>query len=164
MKFTESYEYEAPVAKVWQMLSDPAFVTSRDENLEIPDPTVETNAQANQIVSTTSGEVPPSMIPAAAQRFLKGGAEFLIREEWRLVDATTIHGALRAEGKGVPAYLQAQVELRQTPAGNTKATMNGEIKVNIPFLGAKLEKQALSFAPKLIAADKKAATDWLAKN
>ena len=164
MQFTETYEYEAPVARVWEMLSDPAFVTSRDENLEIPNPTVETVAQENKVVSTTSGQVPPSMIPAAAQRFLKGGAEFLIREEWSLVDTSTIRGVLRAEGKGVPAFLAAQVELKQTAAGNTKATMNGEIKVNIPFLGAKLEKQALSFAPRLIAADKKAATDWLANN
>lgn len=163
MKFTESYEYDAPLAKVWKMLSDPAFVIARDEALEIPNPNVETAADDTKVVSITSGDVPASMIPPAAQRFLKGGTSFLIREEWQRVNDTTVRGQMHAEGKGIPAGMHAEVTLKQE-GSKTKAVMNGELTVNIPFLGAKLERQAISFTPQLIAADQKAATAWLANN
>lgn len=163
MKFTESYTYDAPLAKVWEMLSDPAFVTARDEALQIPSPTVQTTATADQITSLTSGSVPPDMVPAAAQRFLKGSTSFAIREEWRRSTDTTINGRMSVEGKGVPASLRATVVL--TAAGEkTKATMEGELKVSIPFLGPKLEKQAIGFAPQLVAGDQAAAAKWLASH
>ncbi len=164
MRFEETYKYDAPVAKVWQMLSDEAFVKSRNANLQIPDPSVTIQATDKSIHTTTAGDVPPSMIPAAAQRFLKSGASFVINEEWNLVNPMEIKGSFKAEGKGVPAHLLASINLVQNASGTTDVTMRGEIKINIPFLGAKLEKQALSFAPELVQADVKAATDWIAAN
>lgn len=162
MKFKEVYEYNAPLDQVWKMLSDPAFVVARDENLQIPDPHVTTTATGHQIVSLTSGDVPASMIPDAAKRFLKGGTSFEIREEWRRVDATHAEGVMQAQGKGVPAHVNAKVVLTETPQRTTEAVMVGQIKISIPFLGPKLERQALSFAPQLIQADNAAATAWLA--
>lgn len=164
MRFEESYNYDAPVAKVWKMLSAESFVKDRNANLQIPDPAVNITATDKSIHTITSGEVPPSMIPAAAQRFLKSGASFVINEEWNLVNPTEIKGSFKAQGKGVPAHLLASINLIQNASGTTDVTMHGEIKINIPFLGAKLEKQALGFAPELVQADGKAATDWLAAN
>ncbi|WP_099332620.1 DUF2505 domain-containing protein [Actinomyces minihominis] len=164
MKFTESYMYDAPVTRVWDMLSDPTFVKARNAGLEIPNPHVESDAGESQILTTTSGEVPPSMIPPAAQRFLKGNTKFVIHEEWRLVNSTKIHGTLKAQGQGVPASLSADVQIVEVAGGSSKVTMNGDIKVNIPFLGAKLERQALGFAPRLIKADTEAASAWLSNH
>lgn len=163
MKFTETYSYDAPLAKVWEMLSDPAFVAARDDALQIPNPKVETQANANQIVSVTSGAVPPEMIPAAAQRFLKGATSFVIREEWRRGAAGAASGKMTVEGKGVPASLKANIVLKEA-GDQTQVTMEGELKVGIPFLGPKLEKQAIGFAPQLVAGDQKAAQDWLANH
>lgn len=164
MRFEESYTYDAPVAKVWQMLSAESFVKSRNANLQIPDPSVTITATDKAIHTVTSGDVPPSMIPAAAQRFLKSGTSFVISEEWNLVNPMEIKGSFKAEGKGVPAHLLASITLVQNASGSTDATMHGEIKINIPFLGAKLEKQALGFAPELVQADGKAAAEWIAAN
>ncbi len=164
MRFTESYAYDAPIDKVWQMLGDEQFVKDRDANLQIPDPTVQTQTSGDRITSSTTGDVPASMIPAAAQRFLKGGASFAIREDWHKVGPKEIRGEFRAEGKGVPAHIAAHVRLVQNAKGMTDATMEGEIKVSIPFIGPKLEKQALAFAPQLIQADGQAAAKWIAAN
>lgn len=163
MKFTESYSYDAPLDKVWQMLSDPEFVTARDEALQIPDPRVETKADGTNIVSVTSGEVPAGMIPAAAQRFLKGGASFAIREEWRRDSDKLATGTMDVQAKGVPVSLNANITLK-ADGDKTGATMDGELKVSIPFLGPKLEKQAIGFAPQIVAGDQKAAQAWLSTN
>lgn len=161
MRFEESYTYDAPIAKVWQMLSAETFVKARNSNLQIPDPSVSISATDKAIHTVTSGDVPPSMIPPAAQRFLKSGTSFAINEEWNRVNPTEIKGSFKAEGKGVPAHLLASINLVQNASGTTDVKMQGEIKINIPFLGAKLEKQALSFAPQLVQADVKAAADWI---
>ena len=143
------------------MLSDPEYAADRAKVLKMTDPTVDSDDHEDSIKRTTTGGVPQDMLPAAAKRFISPSTKVLIKEEWRRVDNARIHGRLEVVGQGVPAGLHADVEIKAN-GDVSDASMHGEVKVKIPLLGKRLEKEAVQFAPMLAQGEVDNAKKWLA--
>lgn len=162
MEFREQYQYPTPIDEVWAMFSNPAYSELRAEKLQMTDPTVRSQATDSEIKVTTTGGIPQDMLPAQAQRFISPNAQAVITEDWRRVGPGRISGSLSVAAQGVPAGLSATVVL-EADGDVTKATMQGDVKVQIPLLGRRLEKEAVKFAPELVKGERETAQEFLAR-
>ena len=63
--------YPADPQRVATMLSDPAYQQGRIDRFGLEDATVDVAARGQGFVSTIAGSVPPSLLPAAAKRFVR---------------------------------------------------------------------------------------------
>ncbi len=161
MEFNETYEYPADISRVWEMFSDQDYALERARELQMTSPSVEGSAKASEIKRVTTGGVPQDLLPNAAKRFIKPSAQVRISEVWRRSDSDQIVGQLQVVGDGIPASLKANVTLRGGES-TTSASMSGDLSINIPFLGKRLEREAIGFAPQLAQAEVQIATKWLA--
>ncbi len=161
VQFKEDYVYNAPIAQVWDLFKNPAYSKARATKLQMSDPQVQQAGGANDIETTTRGGIPSEMLPAAAAKFLGPNSTAVITEKWHRDGDKRIVGQIKVAGQGIPAELKATATL--TPDGNkTKAVMEGEVSVHIPFLGRRLEKEAVKFAPELVKGEQETAAEFLA--
>lgn len=161
MEFKESFQYPTDINRTWEMLSDPEYAADRAEVLKMTNPSVDSDDHERSIKRSTTGGVPQDMLPAAAKRFISPSAKVVIKEEWKRVDNDRIHGHLEVSAQGVPAGLHADVEIK-AKGDVSDAKMHGEVKVNIPLLGKRLEKEAVQFAPVLAQGEVDNAKKWVA--
>ena len=162
MEFQERYVYPAPIEKVWEMFANPAYSELRAKKLMMTDPQVRSTATDSEIEVTTTGGVPQGMLPAAAKRFISPSTQVVLAEEWRRVGAGRISGSLSVSAQGVPAGLTSTVVL-EADGNQTNAVMKGDVKVQIPLLGRRLEAEAVKFAPELVKGERQTAEEFLAR-
>ncbi len=163
MEFKEDYVYDAPIAKVWEMFSNPDYSKLRAQKLMMTGPEVQNVAGSDDIQVKTIGGIPQDMLPPAAKRFVSPSTKAVIAEEWHREGPGRVIGALSVTGQGIPAALKARVSL--TAEGNkTRAVMTGDLSIHIPLLGKRLEKEAIGFAPELVKGERETAAEFLAKN
>lgn len=161
MEFKETFQYPASIDRVWEMLSDPEYAADRAKELRITAPSVDSDAHENKVIRTTTGGIPQDEIPAAVKKFISPSAKATLKEVWERHGNERISGGIEVSAQGVPAHLNAHMEL----AGKsdvTDVTMRGELRVNIPLLGRRLEKEAIGAAPLLAKAEVENAQKWLA--
>ena len=78
MRKTISMTYPADPQRVAAMLSDPAYQQGRIDRFGLEDAGVDVAARGKGFVSTISGSVPPSLLPAAAKRFVRSTLSFTL--------------------------------------------------------------------------------------
>lgn len=95
--------------------------------------------------------VPEAAIPAAAQRFLKGGLDVVVTQHW---DAPAPdgahHGFIDVATKPDRGGMRAAFTLKDTALGSAR-DYQGELKVNIPLVGGMIEGQALKYADQVVS-------------
>ncbi|CAN5793645.1 DUF2505 domain-containing protein [soil metagenome] len=140
MKFIEQHQYDAPPAAVWSMLSDRGF---REEVCRA------TGARQWDVdVSTDEGggtirvrRVIPARVSDAVKRFVGETVTIVQTEQW---GPATPDGArtadLHLEVEGQPAAMTGAHSLA-AQGGGTAFEVAGDLKVSIPLLGGKIEKE-----------------------
>lgn len=130
MKFTHEVRYDAPLADVYAMLTDPAF---REKG------TLATGA-TSAAVQIDGGSVridlerPNDKIPAFAQKVFGATSKATQSETWR--DGTTAD--FKVTVSGAPLVISGTRSLVADGAA-TIDRLDGEAKVKVPLLGGKLE-------------------------
>ena len=150
--------YDAPLAAVAAMLTDPSF---REEVCDATgvlrhDVTVERDADAAEV---TIEQVQPAQgIPSFAQKFVGDEITIVQRETWRTPDEGAIHVTI----PGRPGEMKGTARLSETD-GVTTETVDMTIKVGIPLVGGKIESLIADMLRKALEAEHAAGRDYLSR-
>jgi hypothetical protein len=154
MQLTSSLDFDADPARVSAMLTDRAFLERVCAASDAVDHSVEVTGNRTRVSRTL-------LAPASAATFT--GEHVTVVEEVDWDDARpdgTRSGRLSLSIPGLPVAMGGTVDLRAGGRGTT-VTYAGDLKVNIPFVGRKLEESA---APAVIAGidlQQRVGEEWL---
>lgn len=157
-RFEHRASFPAPVATVYLVLVDQAFLTARLRDIggkgaALLDHTTTSDDAAYKLRQG----VDASKLPSAV-RSITGGDLVVEREErWRGHESRG-----RATITGVPAQITSHGRLTDRGA-TTELVLSAEVKVSIPLIGGKIEKVVAEQVTKLLAAESEYAEKWLAE-
>ena len=152
--------FAAPPEEVWQMLTDPEYITSKgmsSGSLEV-NPEVAARSEDTLIISRRRL---PAQLPRVLKRFV--GEELVINETQKWGEAAadgSREGSFVIDFGGQPRAFRGSLQLR--PAGDgTDVTTDGSLKASVPMVGGKAEAVAKDWTLRYLAKEEKVAADWL---
>lgn len=156
-RFQHVNRYAAPPDRVRAMFLDPAFRERVCQSQKAIDHTVEVREEGSATVVEVTRTQSMAGAPAAATKVVGNSIRVLQRERWTGPDTAE----LTMEIPGRPGHLRASVRLRATPGG-CEEEFSGEAKVNIPFVGGKLEQLVSQILTKALVREAEVGQAWLA--
>ncbi len=110
-------------------------------------------------------------LPSVARTVVGGDYLMIDRSEtWRSVEDGHYTGEVAASIPGIPGSITGSMWLRDldSPSEGSDAAVSefvveGMVKVNVPFLGGKLEDLVADQVQKLLSAEERFTADWLAQ-
>jgi uncharacterized protein YndB with AHSA1/START domain len=156
MDISSRLEFAAPPADVYAMLTDKGYL----EEVCVASHSISYEASVDGNVTRTSRGLPA---PESAARFTGPVLTVLDETTWGEARADGSRNAdVRLSVKGQPVTMRATMAL--TPGGRgTQVDLTGELKVNIPLFGKKMEQAS---APAVLAGFRKqqeVGDDWLSR-
>lgn len=166
MKKNVTITYPAAPARVAAMLADPAYQNARAQRLRLADAQVDVTARGHGFVSTVSGSVPSSALPASARKIVRSGVSFSLAESWGEPAADGSRtGSIEINVKGAPVSAGATTAMRPTADGaSTTLDIDLDLSVSVPILGKTIEEKAMSQADRAIADEEARGKAWLAEH
>lgn len=136
MELRETVEYAADPDTVFAMLCDETWREEVCRRTYATEHSVSVQQSGDDVVVRTSRVVPA---PEAAKRFVGSSLTINQTETWGPAGADgSRRASLSIEIKGQPAGMQGDLTLAPSAGGSTE-TVTGDVKVKIPFIGAKFE-------------------------
>jgi len=157
MQFRHEMTYDAALADVSAMLDDPAY---RDRVMHAQ------GGVSGTFEMTTDGDVttavvdqvqPATGLPSYATKLVGSEINIVQREEWTSAEYADLHVTI----PGKPGKMVGSISLVED-GGTTTETVAGEISVNLPLVGGKLEKLIADMLRKALRAEEQVARDYLA--
>jgi hypothetical protein len=140
------------------MLTDPAF---RERVCEALD-TLSHDVSVQQAGSGATVRIDM----AQRVRGVPGFARKVVGEQTRVVqtESWTVarHARLRLEIPGKPGHVEGDIVLEDAGSGGTMETFTGEVTVNVPLVGGKLESVVSGLFVAGMDAEREVGTAWLA--
>ncbi|WP_369056554.1 DUF2505 domain-containing protein [Kineococcus terrestris] len=161
MQVREDTRFDAAPDAVFAVLTDPGLARERAAASGALSSSVEVEESDGQVVVRTSRTVPTDQLPDAARRFVGETAVLEQEERWGPPAADGARtGALRLTVRGAPVALRADLSLRPVPGG-TQHEVDGELRVDVPFLGRAVERAVAPVVTSLVRAEAEAAAERL---
>jgi hypothetical protein len=135
VRFHHEIRYAAPLADVSAMLADPAFREQVCRAQLAHDTDVSIDRDGAGMVVVVDQRRPSDGIPGFARNIVGDEIRIVQREDWS--DRERADLSVTIPGK--PGALMGSVRLAETD-GLTVETVEGELAVRVPLVGAKLEK------------------------
>jgi len=135
MRFRHELQYDAPPARVFAMLADPAFREAVAEAMDVISADVRLERDGDGFTLTVDQLQKTDDLPGFARTFAGDSTQAIQREVW--LGATG--GDLTIEAPGKPTSMAGTIRLEPAGAGTTEV-VELEIKVKVPLIGGKLEK------------------------
>jgi hypothetical protein len=161
MKLSERHDYEAAPDRVWAMITDPAW---REQVCAATgatrwDVTVDADESGGRVEVT---RVLPAEVPDAVRRIIGETVTVTQTETWGAAKADgTRQGDVELQVKGQPATMKGSSRLAPS-AGGTQLQMDGELKVRIPLIGGRLEKELVKAIKMALRKEQEVGRRWLA--
>lgn len=156
MRFEQHLRYDASPDAVFAMLCDTEF----REQVCAAQHATECTATVTGDQGTRSVRVeqkrPSSGIPSFARKFVGDTIHILQQEEW----ASPADAALAVTIPGKPGHLEGAIALRPDGDG-TVETVTGELSVNIPLVGGKIEVLIAELLEHALHAERRVGAVWL---
>lgn len=95
--------------------------------------------------------------PAAARKVVGSSVTIVQREEWRAVDSADFS----VEIPGKPGRLSGAVTLQDRGDGRCDEVFTGEVKVNLPLVGGKLEGFIADILTRALRREGRVGVQWL---
>lgn len=156
MLLRHQISYDAPLADVFAMLSDPAFRQASTEAMGVVSADVSITPKGEGI-SIRIDQVQPTAVPGFAKRFVGETTRAVQTEEWSSPAGATIS----IETPGKPMSVKGTLSLRES-GGRTTETLEAEVKVKVPLVGGKLESLMGDLVVKGMDKEQGAGEAWLA--
>lgn len=135
MKIRHQLKYDASPDEVYAMVSDPAFRARVCEAMD----TVSHDISIDQ----TGGGMSVRIDMVQKTKGVPGFAKKIVGDETRIIQSERWQGAegadLEVEIPGKPGHIRGRTTL-VGDAGSTVESFEGEVKINIPLVGGKLEE------------------------
>ena len=135
MKFRHELSYDAPPAKVFEMLADPDFREQACAAMEVISADVQLDRDGEGFNLVIDQQQNTKDLPGFARTFAGESTQAIQREVW--LGPTT--GNLSIDSPGKPASASGTIRLEEDGSG-TREVVELEIKVKVPLIGGKLEK------------------------
>ncbi|MCW2781848.1 MAG: hypothetical protein JWR35_2297 [Marmoricola sp.] len=156
MKLRHELTYDAPVAEVFAMLSDPAF---RDQ-LAIATEAVSSNASVSVEGDTTTVLIdqiqPVRGVPGFAKKIAGDSTHAIQRETW--TGGTS--ASLTIETPGKPTSISGTVALDDR-GGRTVQVYDLDVLASVPLIGGRLEKLVVELTAAGFEKEQAVGTAWL---
>ncbi|GAA3364991.1 MULTISPECIES: DUF2505 domain-containing protein [Saccharopolyspora] len=158
---------EWPASQVHAALIDIDYLRERLDQLEGGrNELVQHTADGDAVRFQIRQGVPTDSLPPIA-RTVAGAGDLVIdrSESWRCEQDGHYAGEIAAEVAGVPCTITGSMWLRDLTGGTgaSELLVEGEVRVSVPFLGGKLEDLVAEQVQKLLAAEERFTTEWLAR-
>lgn len=157
MKFEHEIRYDAAPERVYAMLADRSFREEVCDAQRVLERSVTVTPDGAGMQVTVDQKQPAKGIPSFAQKIVGDQIHILQKEAW----SGPTDADLEVTIPGKPGNLVGEVTLRPNGTG-TVETVSGEIKVNIPLVGGKLEKLIADMLEKALRTENRVGDRWLA--
>lgn len=142
MHISRSFTLDAPADQVVTALLSSELAAKRMALLGVSD----FDHQINGTSATTRARVPADKLPSQARSFVKNGVDATVKA---VASGNTVNYNL--DLKGAPVDLSWTIALSDgTP---TSGELDGEFKVKIPIMGAKIEQKGAAWVDRLLGAE-----------
>lgn len=163
MRINETVQHPADATRVYVMLTDRGYQELRCARAGALDHEVHIEPGAAGAVVTTRRWTPTDEFPDFARRFVGDRIQVVETVRWGPADQLGDRTAtMELEIPGVPVSFTGTVTLRGTQAGSTQHTVDGELKANVPLLGARIEQAIAPQITEIARLEATVARDWLA--
>ncbi len=135
MKVTHTATYDAPLAEVHAMLTDPAFRRYAADATGVVSAEVTIESSGDGQVVTIDQVQPTEGVPSFARKFAGETTRAVQVETWTSPSRAT----LTVQTPGRPTDVSGTYELSED-GDRTTQTFTGEVKVKVPLIKDKLEK------------------------
>lgn len=163
MKFQEDYAYPAAFDRIWKMYQDPDYTVKRLAAAHLDEAQVQVGGDDSKFRVEVTALIPASDLPSVAQRFVKSDVQVTLVEEWTRSGADAATGTSVIKAKGAPVSFTSQSTLTGSEE-KTQRSMNGDVKVSVPLVGGRIEKEAIKYVPRLVQGELEASAEWLEQN
>jgi uncharacterized protein YndB with AHSA1/START domain len=132
--------YAAPVGRVFEVLTDEAFLSAYAQEVGAVDYQVRVEGAAEQLTTHVAMTVPTAGVPAVLKRLVTPTIALVERRSWEMGKAPSgRRGSLfvDASSRGRDAKVRADLALApaEHDAGATRFAVDGHANVNVPLLG-----------------------------
>jgi hypothetical protein len=156
----------ADPARVFAMLIDPEFQRQKCVATGATSYDVDIRTEGSHSVIVCRRTLPTDGLPDFVKPFVGGGLELIETIDWAPTDDDgTRTGAVHLAFKGQPLSMTGTLTMIATggPATGTRATLEGRLTANIPFLGGKVEMACEPLVHKALLTEQQVGTRWLAE-
>ncbi len=143
MRLSERLDYEATPDDVFAMITDKAFREDVCKAAGALSWSVEVDtagAAGSAGASVTVRRVMPADVPDMVKKLVGETIEVVQTEQWEPADGAVRRAEVLVEISGQPAKMTGTATISPNGAGAVLA-VDGDLKVTIPLLGGKLEKE-----------------------
>jgi len=157
-KVSEELRYDgATLEQVHEMLADPAFREKVCDHQGVLRHTVQITKDDKGMTVSIDQVQTARGIPGFARKIVGDEINIVQTEDWTALAKGNIHLAI----PGKPGDMSGTALLTEDPDGTTE-TVNLSVKVNIAFVGAKIESLVADLLSKALRAEHEVGVDWLA--
>ena len=149
--------YDAPLADVFAMLSDPEFRQASAKAMGVISADVVITPNGHGISVRIDQVQPTEGVPGFAKKFAGETTRAVQTEEW----VSPAGGTITIETPGKPTSIKGTLSLAEA-GGRTTETLDVEVKVKVPLLGGKLESLMADLVTKGMDKEQTAGAAWLA--
>jgi len=158
-KLTQELRYDgASIDQVHEMLADPAFRERVCEFQRVIRHDVSIEASGETMTVRIDQFQAADGVPAFARKFVGGEIHIRQEEDWTTREKGNLHITI----PGKPGEMSGTALLTEDPEGTTE-TVNLTVKVNIPFVGGKIEVLIADLLTKALRAEQHVGREWLAR-
>ncbi len=157
MQLRHEVTYDAPLAEVFAMLSDPAFRQAAAEAMGVISADVSITPQGDGISVRIDQVQATEGIPGFAKRFAGDTTRAVQVEDW----SSRTGGTISIETPGKPTSIKGTLTLAES-GGRTTETLEAEVKVKVPLIGGKLESLMGDLVVKGMDKEHATGVAWLA--
>jgi hypothetical protein len=156
MLLRHEISYDAPLADVFAMLSDPAFRKVSADAMGVISADVVITPNGDGISVRIDQVQPTEGIPGFARKFAGETTRAVQTEEW----VSPAGGTITIETPGKPTSIKGTLALSES-GDRTTETLEVEVKVKVPLLGGKLESLMADLVTKGMDKEQVAGAAWL---
>lgn len=156
MLLRHEISYDAPLADVYAMLSDPDFrrASADAQGVVSADVTITPKGEG---MSVKIDQIQPTEgVPGFAKKFAGATTRAVQTEEW----TSPSGGTITIETPGKPTSIKGTLALAES-GGRTTETLEVEVKVRVPLIGGKLESLMGDLVTKGMDKEHTAGVAWL---
>ena len=161
MDHQATHTFDAPIAEVWAMFTDPEAHIAKFDSMGHRDIELLETQHDGDLFMIKLQRVVEVELPGFAKKVLSPTNTVISTDRWQANDDGTYTGTWVLETIGAPVDIRGTTRLE--PAGDqTSYTLTFDLKVNVPLIGGKIANWARGDAEKQVEAEFAAGDTWLA--